>query len=198
MYSPRVHFVVVIVEWMSSWKWTSGGGLHLCRSCPRRTWLLFLNVDYCERPAHWGRRCSHCFFSWWRCKGLPRWCYSCRTTWSKIEKKKIQFQIYFWAVVSTIFLNVKVFDEFFFFLHYILRIYTYCVGLGSSLMLLKASKAALILAWVFSNFLMLLSISEPRLSESSEFSHFCKLEATGNVWDLCRRLVKMDSAWQML
>ena len=63
----------------------------------------------------------------------------------KLKRKKIQFQIYFWAVVSTIFLNVKVFDEFFFF-HYILRIYTYCVGLGSSLMLLKASKAALILA----------------------------------------------------
>ena len=64
----------------------------------------------------------------------------------KLKRKfNFKFQICFCAVVCTIFLNVKLFHKFFF-LHYILRIYTYCVGLGSSLMLLKASKAALILA----------------------------------------------------
>lgn len=46
-------------------------------------------------------------------------------------------------------LKLKMQNDFtnFFFLHYIFaNFYTYCVGLGSSLMLLKASKAALILA----------------------------------------------------
>ena len=71
-------------------------------------------------------------------------------------------------------------------------------GLGSSLMLLKASKAALIFAWVFSSFLILLSISEPRLSESSESTHLRPEVAAGNVWDLCLRLHSIDSAWWML
>ena len=86
--------------------------------------------------------------------------------------------------------------------------------LSPALTLLKASRAAFIFAWVFSNFLMFASMSElgtrpswswprplrpsrPARPEPMAFSGGGVAWA-GRVLERCRRLLKIDSAWWRL
>ena len=79
-------------------------------------------------------------------------------------------------------------------------------GSSSAFMLRKASRAAFIFAWVFSNFRMLASMSElgtrPPSSTASWWQPmFFKgggVAWAGKVFDRCLRLLKIDSAWWRL